>query len=261
MTAALIVLVFVAMNFADNELTLQMARGEFSSGQEFMQSTGAQMDNVAWTIGRTETVDYTANYGQVTFAPNVLDYTFEVSNNNGVSWQLLYNCTTGMVLYNMPAGTYSLGNNYFSRIIPADNGSFLQWGVSAPVYQVFAVEKVPSYGNYARIVAVPTVRALNSLISSESYYEFYLPSLVNASSPYLSKSITLTGSNLNMATPSSSINEVRINATSTSTIPLSFSSFNSAFFNFTQTTETVSVPSGSLVEIYNGDVAVAIGTT
>jgi hypothetical protein len=261
MTAALVVLVLVAANFASNELTLQMAEGEFSSSKNFMQSTGTQIDNVAWTIGRTETVDYTAKYGQVAFAPQVLTYTFNIY---GAGNTLLdtYTYTTGMILYNMPAATYSVGNNYFSRIIPSDSSSFLQSGVSSPVYQVFAVEKMPAYGSYARIVTVPSVRYLTSTIDSENYYEFYLPSLVSGSSPYLSQSLTLTGNGLNMATPSGAITEVQITATAIqSPLPLGFTSFNTSFFNFSSTTATVNISSGSLVEIYNGQVTVSIGLT
>ena len=86
-----------------------------------------------------------------------------------------------MILFNMPVRDYSLGNNYFSRIIPASSGSFLQWNASAPVCQVFAMQKAPMQdGSYARIVAVPTVRVLNSaLVTGMSYYTFYLPCLVS----------------------------------------------------------------------------------
>jgi len=261
MTAALIVLVIVAASFANNELTLQMAQGEFGSSKDFMQSTGTQIDNVAWTIGRTETVDYTAKYGQVAFASQVLTYTFKMYDNSGVLLNT-YTFTTGMILYNMPASTYSVGNNYFSRIIPADSGSFLQSGVSSPVYQVFAVENLPAYGSYARIVTVPSVRYLTSTIDSENYYDFYLPSLVSGSSPYLSQSLTLTGNGLNLATPSGAVAKVQITAAAIqSPIPLGFNSFSTSFFNFSSTTATVNISPGSLVEIYNGQVTVSIGLT
>jgi len=268
-TAALVVLVLVTVSFADNELTIQMAQGEFSSSKNFMQSTGTQIDNVAWTIGRTEAVDYIAKYGDVSFTPGVLNYTFEVSYNDGASWQLIYNCTTGMIMYNMPASVYSIGNDCFSRIVPASSGSFLQQGVSAPVYQVFEVENAVAYGAYARIVTVPTVRVINSTLpgesSSESYYEFYVPSLVTASSPYLSQSLSLTGAGLNMAAASNSAQssyQVRITATiPMGVIPSGFKSFSNSFFNFDHTTETLSVPAGSFVEIYNGNVRVSIGLT
>ena len=260
MTAALVVLVLVAAGFASNELTLQMAEGEFSSSKDFMQSTGTQIDNVAWTIGRTETVDYTAKYGQVAFAPQGLTYTFKIYDNSILLDT--YTFTTGMILYNMPAGTYSVGNNYFSRIIPSNSGSFLQSGVSSPVYQVFAVEKIPAYGSYARIVTVPSVRYLTSTINGENYYEFYLPSLVSGSSPYLSQSLTLTSNGLSMDTPSGAITQVQITAAAIQTpAPLGFNSFSTSFFSFSSTTASVSINSGSLVEIYNGQVTVSIGLT
>jgi ribosomal protein S19 len=258
MTAALVVLVLVATSYANNILTFQLALDEFSANKQFMQSTGLQTDDVAWTIGRTETVQYTTKYGQVTFVPNVLNYTFEIYN--GSSWQTVYNSTTGMILFNMPVNAYSLGNNYFSRMMPANNGSFLQWNASAPVSQVFATQEVPMKdGSYARIVAVPTVRVLNStLITGGNYYKFYLPSLVSGSNPHLSQSLTLTGSSLTKVTPSTSITQVRINATALAA-PSTPPGFNSAFFNFDHTTETLSVPSGSLVEFYSGTVSVSIG--
>ena len=169
-TAALVVLVLVTVSFANNQLALQMAQGEFSASKDFMQSTGTQIDNVAWTIGRTETVDYTAKYGQVAFAPSVLSYTFQTFDKSVLL--NTYTFSTGMVLYNMPAGTYSVGNDYFSRIVLADNGSFVQSGVSAPIYQESVIENLPAYGSYARIIVVPTVRILTSTINGENYYEF-----------------------------------------------------------------------------------------
>ena len=255
MTAAIVVLVLVAITYANSSLTNQIAGDEFSANKQFMQSTGLQIDNVAWTIGRTETVDYTANYGQVTFVPNVINYAIEI---NGIP---TYNFTTGMILFNMPLSDYSLGNNYFSRIMPSNSGSFLQWNASAPVCQVFATQKVPmTNGSYARIVAVPTVRVLNSTLITASggvsYYTFYLPCLVSGLSPYLSQSVTLTGSSLTNLPPSDTITQVRITATAVSNSP---TGFNDAFFNFDSTSETIVIPHGALVEFYIGTVEVSIG--
>jgi hypothetical protein len=256
MTAAIVVLVLVAVTYANGSLTNQIAGDEFSANKQFMQSTGLQIDNVAWTIGRTETVDYTASYGQVKFEPNVLDYTIQIYN--GISWKTLYSSTTGMIVFNMPVGDYNLGNNYFSRIIPSNSGSFLQWNASAPVCQVFAMQKIPMQdGSYARIVAVPTVRVLNSdLVTGVSYYTFYLPCLVGGENPYLSQSVTLTGNSLTNLTPGGTITQVRINATAVSNSP---TGFNSAFFNFASTSQTVTIPSGATIEFYIGTVEVSIG--
>ena len=259
MTAAIVVLVLVAMTYANGSLTTQIAGDEFNANKQFMQSTGLQIDNVAWTIGRTETVDYTAKYGQVTFQPDVITYTIEIYNGNKVTNS--YSFTTGMILFNMPISDYSLGNNYFSRIMPSNSGSFLQWNASAPVCQIFATQKAPmTDGSYARIVAVPTVRVLNStLITGVSDYEFYLPCLVSGSSPYLSQSVTLKGSSLTNfnLTPSSNNFQVRINAAATTTA--TSTGFNNAFFNFDSPSETVDIPKGALIEFYIGTVEVSIG--
>jgi hypothetical protein len=261
MTAALVVLVFVAMNYANGTLTLSMAGDEFSASKNFMQSTGLQIDNVAWTIGRTETVDFTAKYGQVVFVPNVINYTFEI--NNGVSWQTIYNSTTGMLMYKMPVSSYNIGNNYFDRLIPSNNGSILQWNASAPVSQVFVTERLPmNNGSYARVVAVPTIRALNStLITGGSYYKFYLPTLIKGSNPYLSQSVTLVGSSLNRVMPSGTITQVRINATALAALSTP-PGFDSAFFNFDHSSETINILQGTsapLIELYCGTVSVSIG--
>lgn len=264
MTAALVVLVLVAMNFASTSLSAQLAGDEFNSNKQFMESTGQQIDNVAWTIGRTETVDYTAKYGQVTFEPNVLNYTIEI--NIGTSghpqWQMVCSFKTGMIAFNMPISDYSLGNNYFNRIIPSDNGSFLQWNASAPISQIFATQVAPMQdGSYARIVAVPTVRALDSTLASNlNCYTFYLPQLNGTSNPYLSQSVTLIGAGLTNFAPSGTISQVRINATA-SALPSTPPGFNTAFFNFDHTSETTTIASSgsALIEIYVGTVDVSIG--
>jgi ribosomal protein S19 len=261
MTSALVVLVFVAMNYANSSLTVSIAGDEFSASKQFMQTVGMQIDNVAWTIGRTETVDFTSKYGQIAFVPNVINYTFEIYN--GSSWQTIYNSTTGMIMYKIPVSSYTLGNNYFSRIVPSNNGSILQWNASAPVSQVFATEKLPmNDGSFARIISVPTVRALNStLITGGSYYKFYLPTLIGGSNPYLSQSVTLTGSSLTRVMTSGTVYQVRINVTALAT-PSTPSGFNLEFFNFDHSSETINITqgsSGSLIEFYSGTVSVSIG--
>ena len=265
MTTALVVLVFVAMNYANSSLTLSIAGDEFSASKQFMQTVGMQIDNVAWTIGRTETVDFTSRYGQIAFVPNVINYTFEI--NNGGSWQTIYNATTGMIMYKMPTSTYNLGNNYFDRVVPSNDGSILQWNASASVSQVFATEKLPMKdGSFARVISVPAVRALNSTLNTAagnySYYKFYLPTLIGGSSPYLSQSVTLTGSSLNRVMPSGTVTQIRINATALAA-PSTPPGFDSGFFNFDHASETINItqgpPGSSLIEFYSGTVSVSIG--
>jgi hypothetical protein len=259
LTSAVVVMILVAMTYANTFLGARMAENEFSANKQFMYTTGLQIDDIAWTIGRTQTVRYSSDYGSVKYETLALEYTFEVSSD-GVAWDTLFTNSTGMILFNIPASTYSLGNNYFERISPSSNGSFLQQGPSAPVTHVYCIEKLPMIeGNYTRIVVVPTIRMLNSTIvspqaGSTNYFKFYLPTLVAGNSPHLSQSVTMTGNDIIKIT-SSGVSQVRI----TVTYPNSGTGFDSGFFNFDHQSETVSLPAGSVVEFYIGKVIVSLG--
>ena len=252
-------MILVAMGFANNFLDARMADNEFSTNKQFMLTTGLQIDDIAWTIGRTQTVRYSSKYGNMKFQSSALTYTFEVYNGTG--WETLedVNGLTGMILYNVPVVTYSISNNYFERIMPSSNGSFLQQGASAPVSQVFCVEKLPmNEGNYTRIVAVPSIRMLNSTIDSPSgtptnYFKFYLPVLWTGTHRYNSQSITMTGDDI-IKVVRSDISQVRISVTYNEGL-----GFDSDFFHFDHDTETVQLPAGSVVEFYVGKVIVTLG--
>jgi hypothetical protein len=258
LTSAVVVMILVAMTYANTFLDARMAENEFSANKQFMLTTGLQIDDIAWTIGRTQTVRYSSDYGSVKYETLALEYTFEVSSD-GVAWDTLFTNSTGMILFNIPASTYSLGNNYFERISPSSNGSFLQQGPSAPVTHVYCIEKLPMIeGNYTRIVVVPTIRMLNSTIagqtSSTSYFKFYLPTLVSGVSPHLSQSITMTGDDIVKITRSD-VSYVRISVT----FPNAASGFDSNFFNFDHNSETVHLTAGSVAEFYIGNVVVSLG--
>jgi hypothetical protein len=253
-------MILVAMSFANNFLDVRMAENEFSANKQFMLTTGLQIDDIAWTIGRTQTVRFSSKYGNVKFQSAALSYSFEV--NTTLGWEVLFTNVTGMIMFNIPVSTYSVGNNYFERISPASNGSFLQQGPSAPVSHVFCVEKLPmNEGNYTRIVVVPSIRMLNSTIAgpqqnATNYVKFYLPTLVPSSTnPYLSQSITMSGNDITKVIKSG-VNKVRINVTFPNDGSLGF---NSGFFNFDHISETKILPANSVVELYIGKVLVSLG--
>jgi hypothetical protein len=262
-------MILVAMGFANTFLDARMAENEFSTNKQFMLTTGLQIDDIAWTIGRTQTVRYSSSYGNMKFQPSALNYTFEVFD--GSEWEILdVEGLTGMILYNVPVSTYSISNNYFERVMPSSNGSFLQEGPSAPVSHVFCVEKLPmNEGNYTRIVVVPTIRMLTSTIdspsgTSTSYTKFYLPTLNPGTHLYRSQSITLTGNNITKVVRSG-VSQVRINVTFPNGMPDSTQGFDYDFFNFDHTiddyhaSEIVTLPAGSVVEFYVGKVIMTLG--
>ncbi|MCW4046067.1 MAG: hypothetical protein NWE99_00680 [Candidatus Bathyarchaeota archaeon] len=267
LTSAVVVMILVAMTFANTFLGARMAENEFSANKQFMLTTGLQIDDIAWTIGRTQTVRYSSQYGNIKYQSLALNYTFEVYNG---SWTTVFSQVTGMILFNIPVSTYSLGNNYFERISPSSNGSFLQQGPSAPVAHVYCIEKLPmNEGNYTRIVVVPTIRVLNSTIvgpqqNATNYFKFYLPTLLNGTNPYRSQSITLTGDDITKVIQSG-ISRVRINVTFPNGQPYSNMGFDSDFFKFDHTvdfyhaSETVILPANSVAEFYVGKIMVSLG--
>jgi|YelNatPaOPRAMG01_1025707.scaffolds.fasta_scaffold02890_13 hypothetical protein len=255
LTAGIVVMVLVAMSFSNGFLNTRMAESEFTTNKQFMLTTALQLDDIAWTIGRTETVRYSSRYGQVKFQSPALEYSFEVDNGNG--WQQILTYQTGIILYNMPANVHTLGNNYFERVYPSD-GSFLQQGASASVAHVYVIEKLPmAEGNYTRVVVAPSIRWLESTIiglSQTKYLKFYAPALISGGHPQLSQSITLIGNNVTKYVLNG-VNAVRVNVT----YPNAGIGFDADFFKFqTQSVELTGL-GGAVVEFYVGEVKVSLG--
>ncbi len=252
-------MILVAMGFGNTFLDARMAENEFSTNKQFMLTMGLQIDDIAWTIGRTQTIRYSSKFGNMKFQSSAVNYTFEV--DMGAGWVPIFANATGMILFNIPVSTYSITNDYFERISPASNGSFLQQGPSAPVSHVFCVEKLPMIeGNYTRIVAVPSIRMLNSTIegpsspTSTDYFKFYLPTLEPGTHLYRSQSITMTGDDI-IKIVQSGVDKVRI----TVTFLNADIGFDSGFFNFDHVSETIDLPDNSVTEFYIGKVIVTLG--
>jgi hypothetical protein len=261
MFAAVMVMVLVAVSYASNILNSRLAENEFVACKQFMLSTGLQMDDVAWTVGRTQTISYSTRFGQVEVVSLALNYSVDMHSATG--WEtVLSNVTTGMILFKMPISEYNLGNNYFERVLPSQNNAFLQEGPSAPVSHVFVRELLPmNDGSFLRIAAVSSIRVLNSSIggptpsASTMYCKFFLPTLERSSkNPALSQSVTMTGGEVTKIIRSG-IDKVNI----TVSFPSVSSGFNSTFFNFDRLVETKTLPAGSVVEFYIGNVIVSQG--
>ena len=253
LTSAIVVLLLVTTSFANNFLNARMAENEFTAVAQFMQNIGLQIDDVAWTIGRTQTIRYASMFGQVNFESWALNYTVYVND------VYLANYSTGILLFNMPISQYSISNNYYERIYPSSDSSFLQMGTSAPVNHVYIIEKMPmNDGSFIRIVVAPSIRMLNSTISTggeeKNYFKFYLPILSSGTHSRYSQSVTLAGSTVSVKTEGS-VNKIRVQV---SFLKGSLG-FAEDFFNFERVEEEVDVPDGSIIEFYTGEVIVSLG--
>lgn len=73
-----------------------MAENEVSANKHFMQTTGKQIDDVAWTLGRTQTVSYSSKYLEVKFQEESFDYisVFKMQMVHGKTYYVLarHNC-------------------------------------------------------------------------------------------------------------------------------------------------------------------------
>jgi hypothetical protein len=108
------------------------------------------------------------------------------------------------------------------------------------------------------VVVAPSIRLLNSTIrigqETENYYKIYLPYLMAGTNPRLSQSITLIGKNVTRITESG-ISAINI----TISFPNQALGFDSGFFMFRRSSETLNVPANSIVEVYVGEVKVSLG--
>ncbi|MCJ7635158.1 hypothetical protein MUP77_22545, partial [Candidatus Bathyarchaeota archaeon] len=243
-------------------------------------STAAGLDSAQW-YGPTGTSDYyvssqgsnintihnndqwfqyrvyltSANPALVT--PELLDLTI---NYRLFQYYTIASDQVRVLFYNIPILSYHLSNDYFELLLPTQAKTLVQNGSSAPVTQVFAIQKNPILGqdDYIRGVVAPVIRYVTANISSGqqsvNYVKLYLPNLVLGNQPEASQSITLSG----MATTvsrESNVERIRIIAS----FPQGSSGFDNSFFHFPQTVQEISVTAGSELEFYRSEVRVDIG--
>lgn len=250
-TGVMVTLVTVALSFATNLLVVRMAESEFSSAKQFMQTLGLQIDDVAWVIGRTETVRYSGRYGDV-FFEEALNYTVYIKTQSTGEFQKLYTTTTGIVCFNMPVERYSVGYDYFELIYPASDSAFLLSGASAPLARIFAVEKLPmTDGSFLRMVTAPIIRMINVSLSTTNYVRLYLPVLLEGEAPKHSDSMTLTGQSVSKI--SETVTSIKVE------ISFPMDEYDNLFFQFPQYEEIITLTGESVLELYVGEVDVALG--
>jgi hypothetical protein len=264
-------MVMVAMFFANNFLQSNLSQNEYKANKQFMLTEGLQIDDVAWTIGRTQTSIFSSKYGTVSFEPTALTYTFEVKFGSG-NWVTIGTYSSGIIMFNMPTTIFTLGNGYFEQIFPS-NRSFLQQGSTAPVSQVFVTQKnsMPR-GSDLRVVAAPAVRLLNSTVTTgsqqQNYIMLYLPVLSTGNNLRLSQSITQTGTGIFKVTQMG-VTQLRVNASipvaaQTLGYDLGNTNSTSSFFRFQS--QSITYPAtGSLppstLQLYIANVTVSVGLT
>jgi hypothetical protein len=250
-TGIMVALVTIAFAFASNFLLVRMAESEFNSAKQTMQTLGLQVDDVAWIVGRTETMRYSSKYGDVSFW-QALNYSIYV-NTTMQSNLRFYTSLAGIICFDMPVSQYSLADDYFELIYPSSDNRFLFNETSAPVTRTFVVEKLSmADGNFIRVVVAPTIRMLSLSMGATPYIRAYLPILSKGETPGNSQSITLTGL-LTSTKTIEGVTGIKIE------VDFPVSGFDNSFFNFPRTVESISLPGATVLEVYVGGVDVAFG--
>ncbi len=264
MTGAIVAILSVALVFANNLLWTRVAEGDFDSSKQLMQTVGLQIDDVAWTVGRTETIRYASKYGDVVLESSVLTYNVSVVAD-GVTHE--FSNTTGVLMFNIETSYHSIKDGYWERIYPDPDESLTLTGTSAPISRVFAVERTPMPGGkYVRVVAAPSIRVLFSSIRSSTntyYVRMYLPVLNAGDSPRLSETLTLTGESIRAYT----LNDVSSISVSVDFPRATSDDFDSAFFNFPADSQSFDFSTfdseydNIVFELYLSEVSAAFGVS
>lgn len=252
LTSTIVVMMIVALAFANSMLSSKNAESDFNSAKQFMQTIGLQIDDVAWMIGRTETIHYSTNLGEVSVLPSTLIYTFSFRDEPD-PWQNI-SVPVAILLFNVHLSEYSVYNGYYEAIFPSSTSTFVQGGPSTPAIRVFAVEKVPmGDGGFIRIVVAPTIRWLDSTIDDQFYTNLYLPVLTLGSAPRLTQSVTVNGTGYTRQ--EIFVTDVKI----TVDFPRNNQGFDNSFFNFPSCNQTILTSKDSVFVFHEGEVTMALG--
>jgi hypothetical protein len=260
-----IALLMVTIVFINNRLWSSVAESDFNSARQYMQTVGLQIDDVAWTMGRKETVRYASSYGSVSISQTeAINYTIYVKTQGSSTYQYFANYASHILLFNIPTSKYSLANDYYEQIYPQTTSTITFSGTSAPVARVFAREILPmTDGSFARIVVTPSVRVLSSSVNSSSskvyYLKLYIPVLEAGSAHGSAQSVTMTGASIVTSTLSKITS---INVTVTFPLTTRAQGFDSSFFRFSSLSQVINVPGGyndAILELYGVKVETVLG--
>jgi hypothetical protein len=246
-TAVIISMVVSVSFYYLNLRTRQLSTNEYESMKSFMKTFASHVDKAAWNPGLTRTLSHANQYGLFEGVNNVLEYSIYV--DAGAGWNLIGNFYTGLWQYKISTSYYGAGNDYFSLLSPFSM-KFMREGVNEATSVVWERELHPmSDGSYLRILAAPTIRVYNYTIAAGEthyYYRVMIP-LMNYMGSFTINRVGITGVkySLNSTTTGVGIRAV---------VTFPNVNYGSSLFHFEQTSYDISTPSGSIVEIFIGEV-------
>ncbi len=264
MTGVIVLLVGVALAYTNSSVQANLAASDFNSAQQFMQSVGKSVDDVAWTVGRTDTIAYATRYGYARYLPSALNYTVYVKTVGSSSYQFFATYTVGVLMYQIPTFQYSILNGYYRPVLPTSSSTLTLSGTTAPIARIFNVERLGTTdGSFIRVVAAPDIRYVNATVSAGGsnvfYVKLFLPILAAGQFPNKVPSITVSGVSLGISTwdKVASLNV-------TVSFPSASQGFDATFFHFPSLYQIITPPTGysdAVLEFYAGTVSASLGVS
>ena len=238
----------LALNWVNATLTRRNGEADFESAKIFMKTIGLQVDDVAWTQGRVDTVRFASEFGLLQYVPNALRYdvTYIDSTELVVGTSTF---TSSIFMFNMPTIKYSLSDGYYELLLPSTEPNLIDSGVSAPVMKVFARQLYEAGdSDFIRVAAVPMIRMREHTVtvdtSTKSFVSLYIPRLDGKATA--SKSIiVLSGKNV---IPQTILNVKKI----TVTVTYLDSNYGSNFYNFPLVQPDIILTNPSTVQAFEG---------
>ena len=247
----------VTLGYTQATLTRKNGETDFESAKSFMKNLCLQVDDVAWVRGRVDTVHFTAQYGQLEYLEDGVQYKIDFYD----SFNTLVNTTTltsDVFLYNMPVEKYYLDETYYEPLIKEGSNNLFLSGPNAPVARVFGIQSsIAGDSQFLRIALVPALRWTSYEVTGSStthYVRVYYPDLQRGYSSDLPKSIVLTGIDVTTGIHN---NISRIDVAVT--FPQFEKNYDNNFFKFNEVTTSLTLSAESQVEMYSGQVRLDYG--
>jgi hypothetical protein len=246
--AVTLLTVNLALNWVNATLTRKNGEADFESAKIFMKTIGLQVDDVAWTQGRVDTVRFASEFGLLQYLPDALQYTLTYKNSvDAIVGTSTF--SSSIFMFNMPTIKYSLSEGYYELLLPSTESALVDSGVSAPVMKVF-VRQLYEAGDsdFLRVAAVPMIRMREHTItvgtSTKSFVSLYIPKLDGKATASKSM-IVLSGKEIK---PETFLNVKKITVTVTCLDP----NYSSNFYNFQSTSQDITLTNVSTVQAFEG---------
>jgi hypothetical protein len=255
----------LTLSFVQQNLARRAGESEFTLAKTFMKNIGLGIDDVAWHTGQMNTIQYSSQDAEIHLREGLIHYKIEITWDGINYYEVNETKDTyySVLLYDIPTSRYSLDNSYFEEILPASMTDIIQNATSAPITRVFALQTPPRVDEnyYISVAVAPLIRSVPFNITTGSgaaetttrYMKLYIANITQGSLTTVNpRYISLTGGDVKTRVIPN-VRSIKV----TVIFPKEAMGYNSAFFNFPETTQEIDFGSpGAEVELYLGTVLV-----